>query len=162
MEWKLNKVIVETNQCAKCSTCAIVCPNNLVKFDNKPYIEEECLRKGNGMCFEVCPRVSSGKYQIKLREKFKEEYYYAKSDIEGQDGGVVTAFLKYLLESGRIDGAIVVGDECWKPVSLIVQNAGDLLKAAKSKIYRFNLRCFKKGRRDGFRESGCSWIAMSN
>jgi coenzyme F420 hydrogenase subunit beta len=144
MEWKLNEVIVETNQCAKCSTCAIVCPNNLVKFDNKPYIEEECLRKGNGMCFEVCPRVSSGKYQIKLRENFKELYYYARSDVEGQDGGVVTAFLKYLLESGRIDGAIVVGDECWKPVSMIVQNAEDLLKTSKSKYTVSTLDALRK------------------
>ncbi|MDK2988372.1 MAG: sulfite reductase, partial [Methanothermococcus sp.] len=106
MEWKLNDVIVDTNQCAKCSTCAIVCPNNLVKFNEKPYIGEECLRKGNGMCFEVCPRVSSGKYQIKIREKFKEEYYYGKGDVEGQDGGVVTTFLKYLLKNKKIDGAI--------------------------------------------------------
>ncbi|ADC70088.1 nitrite and sulphite reductase 4Fe-4S region [Methanocaldococcus sp. FS406-22] len=145
MEWKLNEVIVETNQCAKCSTCAIVCPNNLVKFDNKPYIEEECLRKGNGMCFEVCPRVSSGKYQIKLRENFKEKYYYARSDIEGQDGGVVTAFLKYLLESGKIDGAIVVGkDEFWKPVSMIVLSEKDILKGSKSKYTVSTLDALRK------------------
>jgi len=143
MEWKLNDVIVDTNQCAKCSTCAIVCPNNLVKFNEKPYIGEECLRKGNGMCFEVCPRVSSGKYQIKIREKFKEEYYYGKGDVEGQDGGVVTTFLKYLLKNKKIDGAIVVGDECWKPVSLIVQNEEDLMNTTKSKYTVSTLEALK-------------------
>ncbi len=142
-EWKLNE-IVESGICARCGTCAIVCPNNIIKFDEKPYIEEECLRKGNGMCFEVCPRVSSGKYQIKIRENFKEEYYYGKSDIKGQDGGVVTAFLKYLLENGKIDGVIVVGDECWKPVSLVVQTAEDLLKTAKSKYAISTLDALRK------------------
>jgi coenzyme F420 hydrogenase subunit beta len=142
-EWKLNE-IVDSKICAKCGTCTIVCPNGILTFDERPKLVEECLRKGNGMCFEVCPRVSSGKYQIKIRENFKELYYYAKSDVEGQDGGVVTAFLKYLLENKKIDGAIVVGDECWKPVSLIVQNAEDLLKTSKSKYTVSTLDALRK------------------
>ncbi|XRO77355.1 coenzyme F420-dependent sulfite reductase [Methanocaldococcus sp. 10A] len=142
-EWKLNQ-IVDSGICARCGTCTIVCPNSILTFDENPKLIDECLRKGHGMCYDVCPRVSSGKYQIKIREKFKEEYYYGKSDIEGQDGGVVTAFLKYLLENGKIDGAIVVGDECWKPVSLVVQNAEDLLKTAKSKYAVSTLDALKK------------------
>ncbi|AIJ05873.1 nitrite and sulphite reductase 4Fe-4S region [Methanocaldococcus bathoardescens] len=142
-EWKLNQ-IVDSGVCARCGTCTIVCPNNILTFDERPKLIDECLRKGHGMCYDVCPRVSSGKYQIKIREKFKELYYYGKSDIEGQDGGVVTAFLKYLLENGKIDGAIVVGDECWKPVSLVVQNAEDLLKAAKSKYAISTLDALRK------------------
>ena len=39
--------------------------NLLIKMA-KPELTEECLRNGHGMCFEVCPRVSSGKYQIKI------------------------------------------------------------------------------------------------
>ena len=131
-EWKLNE-IVDSGICARCGTCTIVCPNSILTFDERPKLIDECLRKGNGMCFEVCPRVSSGKYQIKIRENFKEEYFYGKGDVEGQDGGVVSTFLKYLLKNKKIDGAIVVGDECWKPVSLIVQNPDDIEKAAKSK-----------------------------
>ncbi|XRP96325.1 coenzyme F420-dependent sulfite reductase [Methanocaldococcus sp. 16A] len=142
-EWKLNQ-IVDSGICARCGTCTIVCPNSILTFDERPKLIDECLRKGHGMCYDVCPRVSSGKYQIKIREKFKEEYYYGKSDIEGQDGGVVTAFLKYLLENGKIDGAIVVGDECWKPVSLVVQNAEDLLKTAKSKYAVSTLDALRK------------------
>ncbi|WP_456420084.1 Coenzyme F420 hydrogenase/dehydrogenase, beta subunit C-terminal domain [Methanocaldococcus infernus] len=145
MEWKLKDEIVDTEMCAQCSTCAIVCPNNLVKFDEKPYLGEECLRKGHGMCYEVCPRVNSFKYQVKIRERFKEEYYYAKGDIEGQDGGVVTTFLKYLLEKGEIDGAIVVGgDEYWKPVSMVVQTAEDIVKGAKSKYTVSTLEALRK------------------
>ncbi|ACV24942.1 coenzyme F420-dependent sulfite reductase [Methanocaldococcus fervens] len=142
-EWKLNE-IVDSGICARCGTCTIVCPNNILTFDEKPKLTDECLRKGNGMCYDVCPRVSSGKYQIKIREKFYEKYYYGKSDVEGQDGGVVIAFLKYLLENKKIDGAIVVGDECWKPVSLVVQNADDLLKSAKSKYAISTLDALRK------------------
>lgn len=131
-EWKLHE-IVDSGLCAKCGTCVVVCPNNLLKFENGPKIIEECLKKGSGMCYEICPRVSSDKYQIKIREGFKEECYYGRGDIEGQDGGVVSTFLKYLLNSKKIDGAIVVGDECWKPVSIVVQNPDDLIKCAKSK-----------------------------
>ncbi|ACX72612.1 nitrite and sulphite reductase 4Fe-4S region [Methanocaldococcus vulcanius M7] len=142
-EWKLNE-IVDGNMCARCGTCTVVCPNNLLTFEDRPKLKDECLRKGNGMCFEVCPRVSSGKYQIKIRENFFEKYYYGKSEIEGQDGGVVTAFLKYLLENGKIDGAIVVGDECWKPISMAVQNADDLLKSTKSKYAVSTLDALRK------------------
>ncbi|AXI24867.1 hypothetical protein CFE53_01295 [Methanofervidicoccus sp. A16] len=133
-QWKLSE-IVDNGLCAKCSTCAIVCPNNIVIFEDVPKLKEECLRKGHGMCYEVCPRVSSGGYQIRIRAGFKEreEYCYGRGDIEGQDGGVVTAFLKYLLENNKIDGAIVVGDECWKPVSMIVQDPKDIERSARSK-----------------------------
>ena len=31
-DWKLNKEIVESDLCAKCGTCSVVCPNDLVKF----------------------------------------------------------------------------------------------------------------------------------
>ncbi len=140
--WKLEK-IVESDMCAKCGTCTVICPNNILAFEGRPELTGECLRNGHGMCFEVCPRVSSGKYQIKLREKFENDIYYGKGLSEGQDGGAVTAFLKHLLFMKKIDGAIVVGDEYWKPVSLIVQSADDLLKTSKSKYTISTLEALK-------------------
>lgn len=140
--WKLDE-IVESDICAKCGTCAVICPNNILSFDGKPELTEECLRNGHGMCFEVCPRVSSGKYQIKIRENFKEETYYGRGSSTGQDGGAVTTFLKHLLEKDKIDGAIVVGDEYWKPVSLIVQSADDLAQTSKSKYTISTLEALK-------------------
>ena len=140
--WKLDE-IVGSDMCAKCGTCAVICPNNILSFDGKPELTEECLRNGHGMCFEVCPRVSSGKYQIKIRENFKEEMYYGRGSSNGQDGGAVTTFLKHLLEKDKIDGAIVVGDEYWKPVSLIVQSADDLAQTSKSKYTISTLEALK-------------------
>ena len=100
-EWKLKDEIVDTELCAKCGTCVVVCPNDLLDFENHPKLIEECLRKGNGMCYDICPRVSSGGYQIKIRESFKKEFFYGKGDVKGQDGGVVSTFLKYLLKKRK-------------------------------------------------------------
>lgn len=146
--WKLNE-IVESDMCAKCGTCTVICPNNILTFKGKPELTEECLRDGHGMCYEVCPRVSSGKYQIKIREKFKEEIYYGRGSSPGQDGGAVTTFLKHLLKNNKIDGAIVVGDEYWKPVSLIVEDAEDLSKTSKSKYTISTLEALEKAGKMG-------------
>lgn len=142
-EWALNK-IVDNGFCAACGTCEIVCPNNFVDFDEGPSLGEYCRRLGHGMCQEVCPRVSSGRYQISLREDFFEEYYYAKGSTNGQDGGVVTTFLKDLIKKGKIDGAIVVGDAKWKPVSLIIKDADALDHTVKSKYAISPLSALKK------------------
>ena len=142
-QWLLNK-IVDNEFCAACGTCEIVCPNNFVDFDEGPSLGEYCRRLGNGMCHEVCPRVSSGRYQISIREDFFEKYYYAKGATDGQDGGVITTFLKDLIAKGKIDGAIVVGDVKWKPVSLIIKDADALEHAAKSKYAISPLSALKK------------------
>ena len=125
-EWALNRDIVQTDICAKCATCSIVCPNDLVKFNERPFILEQCLRKGNGMCAEVCPRKITGSYDVRNRLDSFEEYYYAKSNVEGQSGGVVTKFLQDLLDDGAIDGAVVIGANNWKPVSVIVTSSEGL------------------------------------
>lgn len=142
-EWLLNR-IVDNDFCAACGTCEIVCPNNFVDFNEGPSLGEYCRRLGNGMCNEVCPRVSSGRYQISLREDFFEDYYYAKGAEEGQDGGVVTTFLKDLINKGKIDGAIVVGDAQWKPVSLIIKDADALEHTTKSKYAISPLSALRK------------------
>lgn len=142
-EWLLNR-IVDNEFCAACGTCELVCPNNLVDFDEGPSLGDYCKRLGHGMCNEVCPRVSSGRYQISLREAFFEEYYYAKGSSKGQDGGVVTTFLKSLINKGKIDGAIVVGDAKWKPVSLVIKDADALDNTAKSKYAISPLSALKK------------------
>ena len=145
-DWALNQ-IVDSAMCAKCGTCSVVCPNNLVEFSEKPYISQECLRKGQGMCMEVCPRKITGSYDVKNRLNSFEEYYYAKSDIEGQSGGVVTKFIQYLLDDGEIDGAVVVGDQHLKPVSMIITSSDNLLgdkDTTKSKYAISSLQAIRK------------------
>ena len=105
-DWKLNNEIVESDLCAKCGTCSVVCPNDLVKFNEKPFISEECLRKGHGMCAEVCPRQLTGSYDVRNRLDNLKKYYHAKSEISGQSGGVITKFLQKLLDDGELMGLL--------------------------------------------------------
>ncbi len=150
-KWALNK-IVETDMCAKCGSCTVVCPNDILEFTDRPQLTSECRRDGQGMCMEVCPRMYSAKHMIEVRENFKEEYYYGKGTIEGQDGGVVSSFLKYLIESEKIDGAIVVGDEKWKPVSMIVKSPDELSKTVKSKYTISTLEALSEAYNQGLRK----------
>lgn len=145
-DWALNQ-IVDSDLCAKCGTCSVVCPNNLIDFKERPYLCEDCLRKGNGMCSEVCPRTIAGSYDIRNRLNSFEEYHYAKSDIEGQSGGVVTKLLQYLLDDGKIDGAVVIGANEWKPVSMIVTTSDGLFdnnNTSKSKYAISSLQAIRK------------------
>ena len=145
-DWALNQ-IVDSDLCAKCGTCSVVCPNNLIDFKERPYLCEDCLRKGNGMCSEVCPRTIAGSYDIRNRLNSFEEYHYAKSDIEGQSGGVVTKLLQHLLDDGKIDGAVVIGANEWKPVSMIVTTSDGLFdnnNTSKSKYAISSLQAIRK------------------
>jgi coenzyme F420 hydrogenase subunit beta len=142
-EWQLNK-IVDEELCAKCGTCSIVCPNSIIDFTNHPELKEQCLRDGNGMCQEVCPRTSTGAHQIEIRAKLFEEFYYGKGNLKGQSGGVVTTFLQGLINDNKIDGAIVVGDDHWKPVSLLVTNSEGLIDATKSKYTVSSLQAIRE------------------
>lgn len=132
-KWALNQ-IVDSKLCAKCGTCSVVCPNSIIGFDETPYLKEECLRRGNGMCQEVCPRMTTGQYEIRSRLNLNEEYYFGKSlHIKGQSGGYVTNFLKFLIRDKKIDGVVVVGDDNWKPVSLIITDEEGLNDTTRSK-----------------------------
>ncbi len=149
-KWALNKIVSE-DMCSKCGTCSIVCPNGLIDFTNKPSIHEECLRDGNGMCFEVCPRTNSAGHHISIRTKLKADYYYGESQREGQSGGVVTTFLEKLLDDGEIDGAIVVGGENWKPVSMLVQDSEGLKDTTKSKYTISSMDAMKEAGKLGLK-----------
>ncbi len=120
-EWALDNII-NTDQCAKCGTCTILCPNNLLTFEEAPKLTATCLRKGHGTCHEICPRVSSGKYQIKIRENLEEEKFTTKLSKEE----TVNKIIKHLMDTKKIDGAILVGDDHWKSLSLIIKDTDEL------------------------------------
>ena len=65
------------------------------------------------------------------------EIYSVKADsIMGQDGGVVSAILVYLLENDIVDEVSVVGedkDAPWRPESYLTSKIQDVIKAAGTK-----------------------------
>jgi len=50
-----------------------------------------------------------------------------------QDGGIVTTLLLYALDSGIIDGALVVGKDGWAPVACIARTRDEIIRAAGTK-----------------------------
>ena len=119
-DWYLNK-IAEEGICCKCGLCATVCPNDYITFLNKPLLHVNCNKHGEGLCKELCPRISSESYQIKSRLNLKEEIYTAKGGVEQ----IIHKFVNYLLEEGKIDGVIISGGDNWKPISLIVEKPNE-------------------------------------
>lgn len=130
-EWALNSII-DTGQCAKCGTCTILCPNNILTFQDTPKLTSPCLRKGRGTCHEVCPRVSSGRYQIEIREKLKNEIYTTPYTQEE----ALKKIISTLLEQNKIDGAIIVGEDHWKSLSLIIKDKDDLKTETHENNYK--------------------------
>ena len=119
--WLLNNII-DTDQCAKCGTCTILCPNNILTFEDVPTLTDKCLRNGRGTCHEVCPRVSSSKYQIQIREKLEDHRYTTPLSYDD----ALKAIIKTLMDKDEIDGAIIVGEDHWKSLSLVVNEPGEL------------------------------------
>jgi coenzyme F420 hydrogenase subunit beta len=50
-----------------------------------------------------------------------------------QDGGIVTALLLCALNSGIIDGALVVGRDSWAPVACVAKTGDEIIRAAGTK-----------------------------
>ncbi len=130
-KWLLNNII-NTDQCAKCGTCTILCPNHILTFEDTPKLTNTCLRNGRGTCHEICPRVSSGKYQISIREKLGKKQYTTPYTQEE----TIKKIIETLMKEGKIDGAIIVGDDHWKSLSLIIQDTEELEKETHQFKYK--------------------------
>jgi coenzyme F420 hydrogenase subunit beta len=113
--------VVCNDLCLGCGTCVSVCPQEAVKMIETPsglltaYADaSKC--KGCGLCLKCCPgtHLEQGLLLGEV-DPFKGGAVAAylgqaldqKILSEGQSGGVITALLCYLLESGRIKGAVV-------------------------------------------------------
>lgn len=105
--------------CTACGACSGICPTGAIamRYNTSGYLyahldEERCIECGK--CVSVCPSVS------KNTPRFDYDPFHGQSlagyvgyavdeeiRLRGQSGGIVTALLCYLLESNRIDGALV-------------------------------------------------------
>ena len=97
-----------------------------------------------GLCKKVCPSLDEKSIQLPTKgDPFVGEVkgvFIGKSNderifINAQSGGLVTATLKFLLEKGEIDGAIVCcagyGNEYY-PKAIVITKIDDLYKSQKS------------------------------
>ncbi|MDP3066506.1 MAG: Coenzyme F420 hydrogenase/dehydrogenase, beta subunit C-terminal domain [Methanobacteriaceae archaeon] len=134
--------VVDVGTCVLCGACEYVCPENIVKIeDRKPRIKGECPPECN-LCYVACPRtylpqelVSTDLDQKPLGDYLK--IVSAKASlVKGQDGGVATALLNYALTHKMVEGVMVVDKsraKPWKPQVKLTKNTDDVIKASGTK-----------------------------
>jgi coenzyme F420-reducing hydrogenase beta subunit len=142
--------VINTGECTVCGACILACPSFHIKFtDGKPSRPKrtiDCV--GCTICYDACYMLRHD--LMKAIESRAIGWGRAESiglhrsimaarardpDITKvcQDGGVVTALITYALDSGIIDGALVVGQEDRAPVACIAAGRDDVIRAAGTK-----------------------------
>jgi coenzyme F420 hydrogenase subunit beta len=163
-EESLEKTVVLNEQCMGCGACIVVCPFACLEYaEEKPRLVKKCEKCG--ICARACPRFewqpSAMERFVFGRERKLEEAFgiYRRmavaqaSDEElrrkCQDGGVVTALLKFALEKGIVEAVVVSGLSQNKPLlphPVLATNAAELLACAGTRYtYSPNLFALKEG-----------------
>jgi len=138
----LKSDVVDVGSCVLCGACYYVCPENIVSIeDRKPQLKGTCPPDCN-LCYVACPRtyLSQEVLSRDLDQKAIGNYLKivsARADgVDGQDGGVATALLNYILDENITDEVIVVDkmdDNPWKPEAIITSKTEEVTKAAGTK-----------------------------
>lgn len=147
---RLNQDVVARGICAMCYGCVCFCSANdlnvLTIQDHKPtyYRESDCLKCG--ICHLICPRTNDLDAALKSKYEFHPPLGHIESvrclqttddDVRAVccDGGVGTSLLQFLLDTNRIDGAIVSKREgLWNNKPMIATTFQDLLECAGSSL----------------------------
>jgi coenzyme F420 hydrogenase subunit beta len=134
--------VIDIGACVLCGACVYACPEDIVKIkDRKPQLVGKCPEECN-ICYLECPRtyIPDDLLSKKADQNPFGDYIKIVSAkapmISGQDGGVVTALLTYVLSQKLADEVMVVDKssvEPWKPKSKLTNNVADVLKASGTK-----------------------------
>ncbi|NDC38303.1 MAG: 4Fe-4S dicluster domain-containing protein [Proteobacteria bacterium] len=146
--------IVDGGLCHRCGSCIGICPTQVLGVDSEEYPTVLNLSACTDcdLCVKVCPgdefnfleehqrlhgtsgdlTDTHGPFIDALVAHSNDETIRAHST----SGGLVTGLLCHLLETGQIDGAVVVGSQSetlWKGQAMVARSREQLLAAMKSK-----------------------------
>lgn len=146
--------IVDNGLCHRCGSCIGICPTGVLSLDQEDYPQVANLSACTDcdLCVRVCPgeefdygRANQALFGhsgdlVETHGTFKRAVVAHAVDQEirslSTSGGLVTAILLNLLESGQIDGAVVIGSDqatLWKGKPQIARSREAIIGAAKSK-----------------------------
>jgi coenzyme F420 hydrogenase subunit beta len=146
--------IVDGGLCHRCGSCVGICPTKVLgrDADEYPRVDHLSACTDCDLCVRVCP---GDEFDLNA---FHQEIYGSPATItdthgpfergvlaastdpfireHSTSGGLVTALLAHLLESGEIDGAVCIGSdeaELWKGKAIVARSRQELLSSMKSK-----------------------------
>ncbi len=139
--------VIDAGRCIGCGGCIAACPSRSISVgeDGHPTLVQMCT--GCSACWDYCPmsglrteRISrqtltpncNGEYSIgEVLEAVSARAL--RRPEQAQDGGVVTALLDALLESGHIDGVIATRKvDAFHGEAFIATSAAEVLEASGS------------------------------
>jgi len=144
--------VIKSGLCTRCGICSGICPAGVIHPDRDAYplLTGKCV--SCGFCTKCCPgyevnfkalskRLFGVEYDAEDLQGYVENMFVAHANDtkvrdSGASGGLVTSLLIYLLESGKIDGALVVSmdkDEPYRTKGILATTPQEILEAAKSK-----------------------------
>ena len=146
----LSKEVIEPGICAACYGCVSFCTANKlnvlsVEKGRPVYCDEQnCLE--DGICYLICPRTPDLERALKAKYQYEEPIgsYLALRSLRTTnkeisevccDGGAVTGLLEFMLDTQRIDGAVLSKKESlWNNNPMIAMDFNELLKCAGSSL----------------------------
>ncbi len=183
-QWaELYEEVITSGLCTGCSACVIACPHDVIGYEHKEggyrpfHLEDElgpadCThgQKGCTSCTRACPRFRDWEptadehlfgrtREIEEISGISEEVLLVRAADDavheaGQDGGLVSAILIWLLEEGYIDGALVSGLEgdgsSWRAKPTVAATPEEVLATAGSRYtYSANWLAYDEAKERG-------------
>ncbi len=135
--------VIEHDVCTACGACVATCPANAITMNKHaevrdpdnldfyikgaaPDVCEDCLT-----CGRLCPVIDG---YVKDEFENLKEFFGAKSNIPGQDGGVTSILAKTLLETGVVDCIVgITKDDKWGTELILMTTPEDVDRTTGTK-----------------------------